>query len=49
MIDVTKYGVSKVLGKGQLPAQPVIVRARFVSKLAERKINEVGGVVQLVA
>ena len=49
VIDVTKYGVSKVLGKGQLPAQPVIVRARFVSKLAERKINEVGGVVQLVA
>lgn len=49
VIDVTKYGVSKVLGKGQLPTQPVIVRARFVSKLAERKINEVGGVVQLVA
>lgn len=49
VIDVTKYGMSKVLGKGQLPQQPVIVRARFVSKLAESKINAVGGVVQLVA
>ena len=39
----------KVLGKGQLPEQPVVVRARFVSKLAEWKIKEVGGVVQLVA
>jgi len=39
----------QVLGKGQLPEQPVVVRARFVSKLAERKIKEVGGVVQLVA
>lgn len=25
VIDVTKYGMSKVLGKGQLPAQPVVV------------------------
>lgn len=49
VIDVTKYGLSKVLGKGQLPAQPVVVRARFVSKLAERKIREVGGAVQLIA
>jgi large subunit ribosomal protein L27Ae len=49
VIDVTKHGLSKVLGKGQLPEQPVVVRARFVSKLAERKIKEVGGVVQLVA
>lgn len=42
VIDVTKYGLSKVLGKGQLPSQPVVVRAKFVSKLAERKIREVG-------
>lgn len=49
VIDVTKYGLSKVLGKGQLPSQPVVVRAKFVSKLAERKIREVGGAVQLIA
>lgn len=49
VIDVTKYGISKVLGKGQLPSQPVVVKAKFVSKLAERKIKAVGGAVQLTA
>uniref|UniRef100_A0A7S0VF22 Large ribosomal subunit protein uL15/eL18 domain-containing protein n=2 Tax=Polytomella parva TaxID=51329 RepID=A0A7S0VF22_9CHLO len=49
VIDVTKYGISKVLGKGQLPQQPVIVKAKFVSKLAAQKIKEAGGVVQLTA
>ena len=49
VIDVTKYGLSKVLGKGQLPQQPVVVRAKFVSKLAEQKVRAVGGAVQLVA
>jgi large subunit ribosomal protein L27Ae len=38
-----------VLGKGQLPSQPVVIKAKFVSKLAERKIKEVGGAVVLVA
>jgi large subunit ribosomal protein L27Ae len=46
---VTKFGYAKVLGKGQLPTQPVVVRAKFISKLAERKIKAVGGAVQLVA
>jgi large subunit ribosomal protein L27Ae len=49
MIDVTKYGIFKVLGKGQLPPQPVVVKAKFVSKLAEKKIKEVGGAVVLTA
>eukprot|EP00887_Chlorella_sp_A99_P003064 scaffold9.g3064.t1 len=49
VIDVTKHGFFKVLGKGELPSQPVVVRAKFVSKLAERKIKEAGGAVQLVA
>ena len=35
-------GYFKLLGKGQLPQQPVVVRAKFVSKLAEKKIKEVG-------
>ena len=48
-IDVTKFGLFKVLGKGRLPYQPVLVKARFVSKHAEKKIKEVGGAVQLVA
>jgi large subunit ribosomal protein L27Ae len=49
MIDVTKYGIFKVLGKGQLPTQPVVVKARFFSKLAERKIKEAGGACILTA
>merc|ERR1712227_47402 len=31
VIDVTKSGFFKVLGKGRLPSQPVIVKARFFS------------------
>jgi large subunit ribosomal protein L27Ae len=39
----------QVLGKGQLPEQPVVVKARFFSKLAEKKIKEVGGACLLTA
>jgi large subunit ribosomal protein L27Ae len=49
VIDVTKHGLSKVLGKGQLPSQPVVVKAKFFSKLAEKKIKEVGGACVLTA
>jgi len=49
VIDCTKSGVFKVLGKGALPDLPVIVKARFFSKDAEKKINEVGGVCVLDA
>ena len=49
VIDVTKHGIFKVLGKGVLPEQPVLVKAKFVSKLAEQKIREAGGAVELVA
>lgn len=49
LIDVTKYGYFKVLGKGQIPNQPLLVRAKFVSKLAEEKIRAAGGAVELVA
>lgn len=44
VIDVTRSGYFKVLGKGDLPKIPVIVRARFFSKNAEKKIKEAGGV-----
>ncbi|KAF8819758.1 ribosomal protein RPL27A [Cardiosporidium cionae] len=49
IIDATRAGYFKVLGKGVLPKQPVIVKARFFSKLAERKIKEVGGACVLTA
>lgn len=48
-IDVTKFGFHKVLGKGELPKVPVIIKAKFVSKKAERKIKAVGGAVVLTA
>jgi len=37
------------LGKGILPKQPVIVKAKFFSKVAERKIKKVGGACVLQA
>ena len=49
VIDVTKAGYFKVLGKGFLPSQPVVVKAKFFSKIAERKIKAVGGACQLTA
>lgn len=49
VIEVTKYGISKVLGKGQLPTQPVVVKAKFFSKPAEKRIKEVGSVCVLTA
>ena len=47
VIDVTLAGYSKVLGKGSLPAQPLIVKAKFFSKRAEEKIKAAGGVAVL--
>jgi large subunit ribosomal protein L27Ae len=49
VIDVLQHGYAKVLGNGQLPKLPFIVKARFVSKIAEKKIKEVGGAVSLIA
>merc|ERR1711937_633956 len=49
IIDCTAHGVYKVLGKGKLPDQQVIVKARFFSKGAEEKIKAAGGVCILTA
>ncbi|KAL1975124.1 hypothetical protein VTN31DRAFT_3516 [Thermomyces dupontii] len=49
VIDLLSLGYAKVLGKGSLPNVPLVVKARYVSKEAERKITEAGGRVQLVA
>ncbi|CAL4206343.1 unnamed protein product, partial [Meganyctiphanes norvegica] len=43
VIDVVRAGYYKVLGKGVLPKQPVIVKAKFFSRIAEEKIKSVGG------
>ncbi len=49
VLDLLPLGYSKVLGKGRIPDIPLVVRARFFSKEAERKIKEAGGVVELIA
>merc|ERR1712026_267840 len=49
VIDVTKAGYFKVLGKGRLPETPVIVKAKFFSSKAEQKIKAVGGACVLTA
>ncbi|CAG8494846.1 3739_t:CDS:2 [Diversispora eburnea] len=49
VINTLRAGYGKVLGKGRLPNQPVIIKARYVSRRAEEKIKKVGGVVQLIA
>ena len=49
VIDLTDFGIFKCLGKGQLPKQPIVVKARFFSKLAEKKIKDVGGACILTA
>lgn len=48
-IDLLSFGYSKLLGKGRLPDVPMVVRARWVSKEAEKKIKEAGGAIELVA
>ncbi|RDX76496.1 60S ribosomal protein L27a-3, partial [Mucuna pruriens] len=46
LLDVTQFGYFKVLGKGVLPQnQPLVVKAKLVSKIAEKKIKEAGGAV----
>ncbi|XP_014777739.1 60S ribosomal protein L27a [Octopus bimaculoides] len=48
VIDCVKHGYFKVLGKGEIPKAPVIVKAKFFSKLAEQKIKAAGGACLLV-
>ncbi|XP_059551294.1 large ribosomal subunit protein uL15-like [Myotis daubentonii] len=49
IIDVVRLGYYKVLGKGKLPKQPVIVKAKFFSRRAQEKIKGVGGTCVLAA
>lgn len=44
VIDCIANGFHKVLGSGNLPKIPLIVKARYFTRLAEKKINEAGGV-----
>nr|XP_025730129.1 60S ribosomal protein L27a-like [Callorhinus ursinus] len=49
IIDVVRSGYYKVLGKGKLPKQPVLMKAKFFSRRAKEKIKGVGGTCILVA
>ncbi|KAF3855210.1 hypothetical protein F7725_023265 [Dissostichus mawsoni] len=49
IIDAVRAGYYKVLGKGKLPKQPVIVKAKFFSRRAEEKIKAAGGACVLMA
>jgi large subunit ribosomal protein L27Ae len=49
VIDVVRFGYHKVLGKGLLPKQPVIVKAKYFSHKAEEQIKKAGGACILVA
>jgi large subunit ribosomal protein L27Ae len=48
-IDVTKFGYHKVLGKGLLPKIPLVVKAKFFSDEAEKRIKSIGGACVLTA
>ena len=43
VIDISKSGYTKVLGRGRLPNKPIVVVGRNFSKTAERRIRAVGG------
>jgi large subunit ribosomal protein L27Ae len=49
VLDVGAFGYHKVLGKGLLPKAPIVVKARFVSAIAEKKIRAAGGAIILTA
>lgn len=49
VVDTLKLGYGKVLGRGQAPNVPMIVKAKYFSKQAEAKIKNAGGACVLVA
>jgi len=48
VVDLVQAGYFKLLGNGQIDV-PVIVKAKYFSKLAEKKIKEAGGACVLSA
>ncbi|KAF0986864.1 hypothetical protein HZS_7760 [Henneguya salminicola] len=43
LVNCVEAGFFKVLGRGNLPTKPIVVKAKFFSKLAEEKIKAAGG------
>jgi large subunit ribosomal protein L27Ae len=48
VLNLLDHGFAKLLGKGRISFS-VVVRARYVSAEAEKKITDAGDVIQLVA
>ena len=48
VVDLLNFGYAKLLGNGRIN-RPVIIKARYVSRLAEAKIKEAGGAIALRA
>ena len=48
VVDLLSHGYSKLLGAGSVQV-PCIVKARWVSKIAEKKVKRAGGAVVLQA
>ena len=48
VIDLKAHGVFKLLGRGRIE-RPIVVKAKFVSSIAEKKIKSVGGACILTA
>ncbi|KAA0192758.1 hypothetical protein HAZT_HAZT006043 [Hyalella azteca] len=49
LVHIGMSGFYKVLGKGRLPKQPIIVKAKYFSLKAEKKIKAAGGMCVLTA
>lgn len=49
VVDLLEHGYFKVLGRGFIPNRPLIVKAKFFSRMAEEKIKAVGGACILTA
>lgn len=43
MIDISRFGFSKMLGKGKTPLFPLIIKGKKFSGKAENKIKKAGG------
>uniref|UniRef100_A0A182QWK8 Large ribosomal subunit protein uL15 n=1 Tax=Anopheles farauti TaxID=69004 RepID=A0A182QWK8_9DIPT len=43
VVDLVQFGYFKLLGTGRIPKQPIIVKAKYFSKLAQERIKKAGG------
>ena len=48
VVDLLNHGYAKLLGNGRI-TRPVIIKTRYCSRIAEKKLKEIGGAVVLKA